>query len=199
VTRLLHTLPGSGPEGSQLPVVLILFKLGDFCQAIEGESVQLCLKNNSLRQQSVCHLNRLNDRLYPVRPWVSAHALTIHHNRLLVVKRGAPPAKGLWSVPGGAIDLGETVEECLKREVFEETGIEIEVKDFLRYVDVILKEEATGNIQYHYVVLYFKALYIGGELRPSSDAADAQWLTSDEIRQLPVTETLPKLLDQLKL
>ena len=116
-----------------------------------------------------------------------------------MVKRGAPPAKGLWSVPGGAIDLGETVEECLKREVLEETGIEIEVEDFLRYVDVILKEGATGNIQYHYVVLYFKALYISGKLRPSSDAADAQWLTSDEIRQLPVTETLPKLLDQLKL
>ncbi|MFX0116033.1 MAG: NUDIX hydrolase [Candidatus Hodarchaeota archaeon] len=144
-------------------------------------------------------MNRLNDRLYPVRPWVSAHALTVHDNRFLVIKRGAPPAKGLWSVPGGAIDLGETVEECLKREVLEETGIEIEVEEFLRYVDVILKEKATKNIQYHYVVLYFKALYISGELKPSSDAADAQWLTPNEIRQLPVTETLPKLLDQLKL
>lgn len=141
----------------------------------------------------------LADRFHPVRPWVSAHALTIHNNRLLVVKRGAPPAKGLWSVPGGAIDLGETVGECLKREVLEETGITIIVEDFLTYVDVILKDKATADIQYHYVVLYFKAGYVGGELRPSSDAADARWLTPREIRQLPVTKSLPKLLDQLGL
>jgi ADP-ribose pyrophosphatase YjhB (NUDIX family) len=116
-----------------------------------------------------------------------------------VVKRGARPAKGLWSVPGGAIDLGETVEECLKREVLEETGIKILVEDFLSYVDVILKDKAPDDIQYHYVVLYFKASYVSGDLRPSSDAADARWLTSQEIRQLPVTKSLPKLLDQLGL
>lgn len=150
------------------------------------------LKNSQL-------VKRITDRRYPLRPWVSAHALTIHNDHVLVVKRGAPPAKGLWSIPGGAVDLGETVEECLKREVLEETGIEIAVDDFLRYVDVILGDEISGNIQYHYVVLYFKARYRGGELQPSSDADDARWFTPNKIRQLSVTKSLPELLDQLDL
>jgi ADP-ribose pyrophosphatase YjhB (NUDIX family) len=144
-------------------------------------------------------LKKVNARHFPVRPWVSAHAAIIRDNQLLVIKRGAPPAEGLWSIPGGAVDLGETVEECLKREVLEETGIEIAVDSFLRHVDVILRDETTGDIEYHYVVLYFKARYLKGELRPSSDAAAACWLTAREIQQLPVTKSLPKLLDQLGL
>jgi ADP-ribose pyrophosphatase YjhB (NUDIX family) len=109
-----------------------------------------------------------------------------HGGRLLLVRRGRPPAQGLWSLPGGRIEPGETAAEAAAREVREETGLEVEVGPVL--ITALVGEGG-------YRVQDFAARPLGGELRAGDDAADVRWVDADELSSLPLS---PGLLEELR-
>jgi len=108
-------------------------------------------------------------RDYPERPIIGVAAVVIENNRVALVRRGRPPAYGEWSLPGGAVELGETVEEAVVREVSEEIGLEVEVLELVAILDRIFLDKE-GQVQFHYVLLDFLCRITGGNLRASSDA-----------------------------
>ncbi|MHA2304240.1 MAG: NUDIX hydrolase [Candidatus Hodarchaeales archaeon] len=139
-------------------------------------------------------------RKYPSRPWVSAHAVIFNKmNKVLLTKRAAPPKANYWFPPGGAIDLGETVEWGLRREIKEETNIIVSNLNLLDYIDGIT-HDAENKILYHYVVLIFTADYLEGEVLADDDALDAQWFSSSDIinEKIPIPNELIRLIKRIK-
>lgn len=115
-------------------------------------------------------------RIYPDRPLSSCHALVCRGDgKILLIKRGTEPLKGYWGLPGGTVELGETVDAALRREISEETGLTVSVGRILGYKDAITRE-SDGRVRFHYVVLYFLAHYEGGELHAGDDAEEALWV-----------------------
>jgi 8-oxo-dGTP diphosphatase len=142
----------------------------------------------------------MTSRKYPSRPWVSAHALIFNkENKILLTKRAAPPKANYWFPPGGAIDLGETVEMGLRREIREETNIIVSNLNFLDYIDGITND-AGNKILYHYVVFIFTADYLEGEVHANDDALDAQWFSSSDIinEKIPIPDELIRLIKRIK-
>lgn len=119
-------------------------------------------------------------REYPMMPIVAVGAIVRKGDTVLLVQRGQEPAKGRWVIPGGAVELGEKVQEAVKRELREECGIEIEVGPVAAVVDRI-ERDAAGRVRYHYVIIDFFCDYISGELRPASDAVQARWVKAEEL------------------
>jgi 8-oxo-dGTP diphosphatase len=116
--------------------------------------------------------------------------------RVLLVRRGHPPSEGLWAIPGGGVELGETLQEAAEREIMEETGLTIRAGDPVYTFDVILRDDA-GRVQFHYVIVDLLAHYVSGELHSGDDARDARWVTSGELEKLPVNQTTLELLKKL--
>jgi len=123
---------------------------------------------------------RLPSREYPRRPIVSAHAAVFRGDRVLLARRAHEPSRGRWSVPGGAIELGETIRDAAQREIREECGIEVEIEGIVDAVDNIIPDES-GRIRFHYVVIYLIARYVSGRARPGSDASEVRWVTRAEL------------------
>jgi 8-oxo-dGTP diphosphatase len=119
-------------------------------------------------------------RDYPDRPIVGVGAVIIHQQRVLLVKRGSPPLLGEWSLPGGVVELGETLRTAAEREALEETGLIVKAGEVLEVLDRILPGK-DGAPQYHYVLIDFLCSVHGGELRAGGDAADACWASADEL------------------
>ena len=130
-------------------------------------------------------------REYPHRPIASVAACVFKGERVLLIKRARQPSQGLWSVPGGAIELGETIRDAVKRELREECGIEIEVDRVINAVDLILPDEK-GRIQFHYIVTYLLASHISGEAYPGSDALEVRWAACQELDTLNMTPAVRK-------
>jgi len=122
-------------------------------------------------------------REYPERPFASAAACVIRRNRILVIKRANPPSQGRWSVPGGVINLGETIQEAAEREVREECGIGVETGRIFNVENLIIPGES-GRIRFHYIVSYLSASYLSGEARASSEALEVKWVTAKELIEL---------------
>ncbi|RLG94532.1 hypothetical protein DRO29_06485 [Candidatus Bathyarchaeota archaeon] len=135
-------------------------------------------------------------REYPEYPILSVAAVAIKDNKMLLVKRGAPPGEGLWSIPGGAVELGERLHDALKRELREETNLECEIIDLVNIAEVIIRDEE-GKVRFHYVILDYLVKITGGELRPGSDVLDAKWFDLKEAQNLPLTKTTRKLIKKL--
>jgi len=107
--------------------------------------------------------------------------------QVLLIRRGQEPLKGAWSLPGGAIELGETLEQAICREVLEETGLAVEVVDTVKAFDRISCDDQ-GRVRYHYVLIDFLCRVTGGSLACASDALEARWATTDELQGLtPLT------------
>lgn len=132
-------------------------------------------------------------RAYPAHPLSSCHALVRNGDRILLVQRARPPLQGCWGLPGGGVELGETVEEAVVREVREETGLQVEVSRFLGYANAIDRDEA-DRVRYHYVILYFEVHVTGGLLHAGDDAAHAEWVTVTEARRRPLTDAVDRCL-----
>jgi len=114
-------------------------------------------------------------RPYPDRPVVGVGAVVLDGDRVLLVKRGQAPLKGHWSLPGGAVEIGETLEQAVAREVLEETGLTIEVGPIVEVLDRISRD-VEGRVEHHFVLVDFVARPLGGELEGASDADDAAWV-----------------------
>ena len=113
-------------------------------------------------------------------------ALIIEDGRILLVERGNPPLMGYWSLPGGGVETGERLEEAIRREVREETGLEIEVLDLLEIFERIMAD-AEGRIEYHYVLIDYICRPTGGDLCAATDASRCEWFREDELASLKIT------------
>ena len=122
------------------------------------------------------------ERMYPSRPFVGVGAVVWDGRRVLLERRGQPPAEGTWAIPGGLVELGETVEAALRREVWEECGIEVEVGPVAGVFEPI-QRDADDRIRYHFVVIDFLARYVSGELRRGDDAAEVRWVLPERLEQ----------------
>ncbi|MCL7394995.1 MAG: NUDIX hydrolase [Thaumarchaeota archaeon] len=134
---------------------------------------------------------------YPKMPVVAVGALILQDHNILLVKRVNEPGKGKWSIPGGTVELGESLKDAVVREVYEETGLVVEVLELLDIIEVIRKDDA-GNIAFHYVILDYLARPVGGNLRAASDASDVLWASVDEAMNMEITESLRAMLRKLK-
>jgi len=118
-------------------------------------------------------------REYPDQPLVGVGAIIIEGDRVLLVKRGHPPLAGEWSIPGGVLEVGETLREAAVREALEETGLTVEPGDLLGVYDRILRDADERTI-YHYVLIDFLCRRVDGELKAAGDADEARWFTREE-------------------
>lgn len=121
-------------------------------------------------------------REYPDRPIAGVGAVIVHSGRVLLVKRGSPPLLGQWSLPGGVVELGETLRSAAEREAREETGLMVEAGEVLEVLDRIIPGEG-GRAQYHYVLIDFLCHVTGGELLAGGDAADVAWASQDDLEK----------------
>jgi len=132
---------------------------------------------------------------YPVQPQVAVGAIVFKDSRVLLVQRGKAPALGMWSIPGGSVELGETLQRATEREIREETGLTIKAREPVFTFDVIDRDE-NGRVRFHYVIVDLMADYISGELRAGDDALDARWASSEETKSLNMSEMTRHLLTQ---
>lgn len=127
----------------------------------------------------MCYLLAMK-REYPDRPIVGVGAVIVQDGRVLLVRRAAEPLKGEWSIPGGMVELGETLRAAVEREVREETGLTVRAGEVLGVFDRIVRDEA-GKARFHYVLVDFLCERVGGEALAASDAAALCWAAEDEI------------------
>lgn len=113
-------------------------------------------------------------------------ALIYDGERVLLVQRGKEPLKGYWSLPGGAVETGERLEQALLREVLEETGLEVTIVRFGEIFERIMADE-TGTVEYHYVLLDYVCEIRSGTPTAGSDSAAVAWFTPEELKGLPIT------------
>jgi 8-oxo-dGTP diphosphatase len=130
-------------------------------------------------------------REYPAAPIVGVGAVVIEGGRVLLVRRRNPPRKGEWSLQGGALELGETLEVGAVREVFEEAGLVIETMGLVEVLDLISKEEAENRVLYHYVVVDYLCRVVGGELAAASDAEEARWVEREQLNSHGIYRLAP--------
>jgi 8-oxo-dGTP diphosphatase len=136
---------------------------------------------------------RTRERTYPPRPYVAVSAAIFRNDKLLIVRRAHPPAAGLYTLPGGVVELGETLIETVRREVREETNLEIEPLMLAGYRDVIVRD-ADGRVERHFVVLPFAARWLAGEITLNEELAEARWLIPSEVSRLATTEGLAEIV-----
>jgi len=135
-------------------------------------------------------------RKYPRQPLVGVGVLVRRGDSVLIVKRRNDPGRGLWSIPGGVLELGETLEDAAKREAKEETGVDIAVDSLLDVYNLIKKDEA-GRIRYHYVLVNYLAHYIKGKLKRNAESSEIRWVKVNELNRYHTTKTLERLLKKL--
>src|SRR6185369_17625159 len=122
-------------------------------------------------------------RDYPERPIVGVGAVIIHEGRALIVQRASEPRKGEWTVPGGVLEVGETLRSGIEREVLEETGLLVKAGPVVDVYENIWPD-ASGKTEFHYVLVDFLCELISGELQAGTDAAEARWITVEELDDL---------------
>ena len=122
----------------------------------------------------------MSSRAYPDRPFVGVGAVIVHQGRVVLIKRRFEPLAGQWSLPGGAVDVGETLVECVAREMLEETGLVVEVGPVVEVFDRIIRD-GDGRVQFHYVLVDYVCRPIGGTLQAGSDVAEAVYAEPAEL------------------
>jgi 8-oxo-dGTP diphosphatase len=129
----------------------------------------------------------MTGRIDPDRPAVGVGAVILDGDRVLLVKRGHAPLKGEWSLPGGMVELGETLEAAVVREVLEETGLDVVVGPLVEVFDRV-ERAPDGHVAYHFVIVDYACRAVSGQVNHGSDADDAQWVPVGELASYRVTE-----------
>lgn len=139
------------------------------------------------------------NRRYPECPLVGVGAVVFRGDRVLLVRRGAEPAYGKWSLPGGLVELGESLEEAVCREVAEESGLEVKIVDLVAALDRVIPD-ASGTVEYHYILLDFLCEAKEGEPLAASDALDCRFVPLHELSGYSLTagaqEVIRRALDR---
>jgi 8-oxo-dGTP diphosphatase len=137
----------------------------------------------------------MGNRQYPERPILGVGALIFRGDSVLLVERGKEPLKGYWSLPGGVVEAGETLEQAIRREVREETGLEIEIVEVLEIFERIMRD-AEGRAEYHYVLIDYLCRANTGEAEPASDVAQVAWVRREELDRYRITEGTPPVIQK---
>lgn len=133
---------------------------------------------------------------YPDLPRLAVGGVVIRGQRVLLVRRGKAPSRGQWAIPGGRVELGETLQEAVEREVLEETGVRVQAGEICHVFDVVRRDD-TGRVRFHYVIVDLMAEYVSGEPQAADDASEAGWLAPDELRDLTVNRNTRELLKKI--
>jgi len=137
----------------------------------------------------------MSRREYPQKPIVGVGAIVVREGKVLLVKRAAAPSRGLWAIPGGSLELGETLQKGAEREIFEETGIRIRAGSPVYAFD-FLEFDLNNRLQYHFVVVDMEAEYVAGEVQAADDALDARWVSPEDLEGMPVSINTLKILKE---
>jgi 8-oxo-dGTP diphosphatase len=132
-------------------------------------------------------------RSYPARPFLAVSAAIFRGGQILLVRRARPPAEGLFSLPGGVVEAGETLKEAVIREVREETSLVIEPVALAGFREAIARDDA-GAVERHFVILPFAARWLAGEVRLNEELAEARWLDPSALGGLPTTPGLGEIV-----
>lgn len=132
-------------------------------------------------------------RAFPDRPFLAVSAGILRGGRILLVRRAKPPAKALFTFPGGVVESGETLHEAVRREVEEETGLAIEPLGLAGHREFITRDEAR-RVARHFVILAFAARWIAGEPRLGDELSEARWVLPEEVAGLATTEGLAAIV-----
>ena len=129
----------------------------------------------------------MSSRAYPDRPFVGVGAVIVGHGQVVLIKRRFEPLAGQWSLPGGAVDVGETLVECVAREMLEETGLVVEVGPVVEVFDRIIRD-GDGRVQFHYVLVDYLCRPTGGSLQAGSDVAEAVYVDPDDLARFALAD-----------
>lgn len=136
------------------------------------------------------------DRTYPTRPFLAVSAAIIRDGKVVIVRRGSGVATGIYTLPGGVVEAGETVREAVVREVREEIGMTIEPLEPAGYREMIVRD-ADDRVKRHFVILCFAARWIAGEPTPDmTEIAEAEWRFPHEVDGLKITDGLREIIDR---
>jgi ADP-ribose pyrophosphatase len=133
---------------------------------------------------------------YPDRPRVAIGGVVIKDDRVLLVRRGKPPAFGEWAIPGGSVELGETLKQAVERELREETGIIVRAGEVCHLFEAV-KRDDHGLVQFHYVIIDLMADHLSGEPAPASDVTEAAWLAPEDLEESDINTSTLALLRKI--
>jgi 8-oxo-dGTP diphosphatase len=139
-------------------------------------------------------------REYPDRPVVGVGGVVIENGRTLLIRRGSEPLRGQWSIPGGTLELGESLQQGVARELLEETGLQVRVLELIEVFDRVFRDENAKQSdvpsapKYHFVIADYLCERISGEARAGSDVTDVVYATETELERYQLTETATRIL-----
>jgi 8-oxo-dGTP diphosphatase len=134
-------------------------------------------------------------REYPERPIVGVGGVVIHNERALLIRRGSAPLEGEWSIPGGMLEVGETLLEGVQRELLEETAIEVKVLDLIEVFERVTRDEA-GKFKYHFVILDYLCEVVRGKAQAGSDVTDVAWARESQLSEYSLTPTATRVIQK---
>ena len=190
--RVVHKVGAQGPSPPPCSVL--------YTAIYEVNSRARCGCSERHRAVSTRTLQMASSREYPERPVVGIGGVIIDRGRTLLIRRGSEPLRGEWSIPGGTLELGETLEEGVARELLEETGIVVRVLELIEVFDRIYAEDgkiaaqAQKKPRFHYVIVDYLCERIGGEARAGSDVTEVAFAREEELGKFHLTETATRIL-----
>ena len=134
-----------------------------------------------------------DERLYPKRPFLAVSAAILRDGKVLIVRRARKPALGVYTLPGGVVEAGETLEQAIVREVKEETALDIAPVTLAGHREVVIRDDE-GRVERHFVILCFAARLVGGEIRLNEELDEARWIAPADLASLKTTEGLQEIV-----
>jgi 8-oxo-dGTP diphosphatase len=132
-------------------------------------------------------------REYPQRPIVAVGGVVVHESRVLLIRRGQPPLEGRWSIPGGILEIGETIAEGIERELMEETGVRVRVLELIEIYEKVTRD-LDDQPQYHFVILDYACEFVEGTAEAGGDVTEVKWASEQELDGLALTGAAKRVI-----